>query len=120
MPGLWRRHRQRVIKLVASDKRRELFLSVLRRWHRSHLFRLVGAVMVAWVIGAVGIHLVEQGDNPSFDTWAESFYSVWVLLFSGLDEPPKSPLGRLFAMILLGTGVGLAGLFTGTVASVLV
>ena len=42
------------------------------------------------------------------------------MLFSGLDEPPKTAIGRLFAMVLLGTGVGLAGLFTGTVASILV
>jgi voltage-gated potassium channel len=69
----------------------------------------------------VGIHLAERdGGNPAFGTWVESFWSVWVLLFSGLDAPPATATGRFFAMILLGTGVGLAGLFTGTVASILV
>ncbi|MFO0908434.1 MAG: NAD-binding protein [Isosphaeraceae bacterium] len=78
------------------------------------------SVLIAWIIGAVGIHLAEEGTNPAFDTWASSFWSVWVILFSGIDEPPNTALGRIFAMILLGTGVGIAGLFTGTVASVLV
>ncbi len=38
----------------------------------------------------------------------ESLWSVWVLLFSGLDEVPKTPTGRLLAMVLLVAGVGLA------------
>ena len=77
-------------------------------------------MLVAWGGGVVGLHLAERGGNPAFETWTGSFLSVWVLLFSGLDEPPKTALGRVFAMVLLGTGVGLAGLFTGTVASILV
>ncbi len=93
---------------------------VLRRWNRNQLVRIVEAMLVAWVIGAVGIHLAEQGENPSFFTWTESFWRVWVILFSGLDEAPKTWMGRVFAMILLGTGMGLAGLFTATVASILV
>ena len=72
------------------------------------------------MIGTVGIHLAERDLNPAFATWDRSFWSVWVLLFSGLDETPQTSLGKFFAMILLGTGVGLAGLFTGTVASLLV
>jgi Trk K+ transport system NAD-binding subunit len=43
-----------------------------------------------------------------------------VLLFSGLETPPKSTAGRLLTMALLVLGVGLAGLFTGSVASLLV
>ncbi len=78
------------------------------------------AVFAAWVLGVLGIHLSERGGNPAFDSWSESFWSVWLILFSGVESAPKTWLGRFFAMVLLGTGVGLAGLFTGTVASVLV
>src|SRR3954447_5231552 len=120
MPGFWRRHQSRVIDFVKSESPRQVIQSFLSRWNRHQIFRIVGAILLAWVVGAVGIHLAERGNNPAFDTWTESFWSVWVLLFSGLDEPPKTALGRIFAMILLGTGVGLAGLFTGTVASILV
>src|SRR4051794_39403133 len=120
MPGFWRRHQSRVIDFVKSESPRQVIQSFLSRWNRNQVLRIAGAIVIAWVIGAVGIHLAERGGNPAFDTWTESFWSVWVLLFSGLDEPPKTATGRIFAMILLGTGVGLAGLFTGTVASVLV
>jgi voltage-gated potassium channel len=87
---------------------------------RNQIFRVVLAVVVVWVLGATGIHLAEQGGNPPFDTWTESFWNVWVLLFAGPDEAPKTAIGRLISMILLGLGVGLAGLFTGSVASILV
>ena len=42
------------------------------------------------------------------------------MLFAGPDQSPETPVGRLLAMILLGAGVGLVGLFTGTVASIFV
>src|SRR4051794_23853735 len=105
------------IHLKPLRHRRDAILGALENWNRNQVIRIIGAMTVAWVIGAVGIHFAERGDNPAFNTLGESFFSVWVMLFSGLDNPPKTLLGRLFAMILLGTGVGLAGLFTGTVAS---
>jgi Trk K+ transport system NAD-binding subunit len=109
-----------VARRVASTVRSQAALAALRRWRRNLVFRILVAVLAAWTVGTVGIHLAEGTGNPAYDTWTEAFWSVWVLLFSGLDEPPKTALGRLCAMILLGTGVGLAGLFTGTVASLLV
>src|SRR3954469_25096644 len=79
-------------------------------------------MLVLLVLGATGIHLAEAGpgDQGPFDTWSESFWNVWVMIFAGPDNAPKTVIGRLFAMILLGLGVGLAGLFTGSVASILV
>src|SRR4051794_23419615 len=115
-----RLHPRLIKKKLSSESGRTALLAVLSNWNRHQVVRIIAAISVAWVAGTVGIHLAERGDNPAFDTWTDSFWSVWVLLFSGLDEPPKTGLGRLFAMVLLGTGVGLAGLFTGTVASVLV
>jgi voltage-gated potassium channel len=95
---------------------RVLFLAI----RRNQIFRIVVAVLVVWVVGATGLHLAERGGNPPFDTWSESFWNVWVLLFAGPDEAPKTTIGRFIAMACLGLGVGLAGLFTGSVASVLV
>jgi voltage-gated potassium channel len=106
--------------VVSSRPVRELLLSALHHWNRNQVFRIVGAITAAWLIGSIGLHLAEGRGHENFDTWGESFFSVWVMLFSGLDNPPKTLLGRFFAMVLLGTGVGLAGLFTGTVASILV
>jgi Trk K+ transport system NAD-binding subunit len=92
-------------------------------WHvvrRNQIFRVLTAMIVVWVAGATSIHLAERGGNSAFETWPESFFNVWVLLFAGPDEAPKTVIGRLISMLLLGLGVGLAGLFTGSVASILV
>ena len=77
-------------------------------------------MVVVWIVGAAAIHLAERGSNVEFRTWTSSLWNVWVILFSGIGEPPHTLLGRGLAMLLLGAGVGLAALFTGTVASVLV
>ncbi len=48
---------------------------------------------------------------------------MWVAclyLFSGLEAQPKSILGRVIAMVILVIGVGSAGLFTASLASLLV
>ena len=109
-----------IVHLISMKGHRESLMAALGYWNRNQAARIIIAVFASWVIGAAGIHLAERGSNPDFDTWSESFWSVWVILFSGIENSPKTTLGKLFAMILLGTGVGLAGLFTGTVASVLV
>src|SRR3954451_17372242 len=120
MPELRRSRWRHAVGRVSSLSRRAAILDFLTHWNRHQAVRIVAAMLVAWVIGSIGIHLAEKGGNPAFNTWGESLWSVWVMLFSGLENPPRTTLGRVFAMVLLGTGVGLAGLFTGTVASVLV
>ncbi len=109
-----------IMSLVSTKAKREGLVSALAYWNRNQAARIIFAVFASWVLGAVGIHFAERRVNPAFGTWADSFWSVWVILFSGIEDSPKTALGRIFAMVLLGTGVGLAGLFTGTVASVLV
>ncbi len=116
----WRLHRRAVLYLISSKVRRDSIIQMLGIWNRNQAARIIVAVFVSWIVGAIGIHLAEHGENPDFDTWPKSFYSVWVILFSGIENSPKTVMGRIFSMVLLGTGVGLAGLFTGTVASILV
>ncbi|MFO0893234.1 MAG: NAD-binding protein [Isosphaeraceae bacterium] len=92
----------------------------LKRWNRHQISRIVASVFASWVLGAVLIHLAEGSSNPDFATWTDSFWNVWVLLFSGLDTPPKTVAGRLLTMALLVLGVGLASLFTASLASILI
>ena len=96
--------------------------ALLATVRRNQVARILAAMAVLWVVGAAGIHLAEHGarDDGPFDTWTESFWNVWVMIFAGPDNAPKTAVGRLIAMVLLGLGVGLAGLFTGSVASILV
>jgi len=94
---------------------REAPLLVLEAWNRQRIGRIVGAVVVSWLIGSVAIHLAERDVNPEFAKQSDSFWNVCVLLFRGLESPPKTTTGRLLTMVLLG--VGLSGLFTASVAS---
>ena len=96
------------------------FLSIVIGWNRYQVGRVVIGVLLVWLIGGLGLYLAEGQSNPAFATLPEALWSVWVLLFSGLDESPETAIGRLLAMALLVAGVGLAGLFTASVASLLV
>lgn len=87
---------------------------------RNELARFVAAIFVLWLVGATVIHLAERGDKGSFATWGDSFFNVWVMLFSGVDTPPKTLIGRGVTVMILVAGVCLVGLFTGAVASVFV
>ena len=95
---------------------RSLYLAV----RRNQVARILVLMLIIWVAGALGIHWAERGQNAEFASWFDSFWNVWVLIFAGPEGQPKSIVGRLLSMILLGLGVGLAGLFTGSVASMLV
>ncbi len=58
--------------------------------------------------------------NPAFETLGESLWNVWVTLFSGLEIEISSSVGRLVVAAVLVVGVALAGLFTASVASILI
>jgi len=98
----------------------EAILAFLTDWDRFQVIRVVAAVALVWLLGAAAMHFVEETVNPDFESWSNSFWSVGVLLFSGLDQPPKTALGRLVAMAIIVFGVGTAGLFTASVASLLI
>lgn len=110
----------RLLHLLKSSSRRLAVADALRAWNRHQAVRIIGGLLVLWLLGTLGLHLVERGSNPAFNTIPESLWSVWVLLFSGLDDQPTTTPGRVLVMLVLISGVGLVGLFTGTVASVLV
>ncbi len=95
---------------------------MLTSWNRYQVGRVILGLILTWLIGAVGLYLVEGRANPGFFAFSESLWSVWLLLFGGLDQSfaPKTATGRFLAMFLLVAGVGLAGLFTASVASLLV
>ncbi len=108
-----------------SPQRRKLklrVLSLLTSWNRYQVGRIILALLVIWLIGAVGLYEIEGPGNPGFVDFKESLWTVWILLFGGMDDSfaPKTVLGRFLAMFLLVAGVGLAGLFTASVASLLV
>jgi voltage-gated potassium channel len=110
----------RLLHLLKSSSRRQAVADALRAWNRHQALRIIGGLLVLWLVGTLGLFLAEHRTNPAFRTVPESLWSVWLMLFSGLDEQPTTNPGRLLVMLVLIAGVGLVGLFTGTVASVLV
>ena len=114
-----RRFKGRIIPRWARGIERGPF-QWFKRWYRHQISRIIVAVFLSWVVGALLLHLTEGATNPEFATLSDSFWNVWVLLFSGLDSPPKTLLGRLLTMALLVLGVGLASLFTAGLASILI
>ncbi len=115
-----RRRLKQAVKLLGFDSWREMLLAATSAWNRHQVGRILGGVLLAWVAGATGLYYAERRVNPDFGTWPESLWNVWVLLFSGIDRAPTTPVGRLITMIILVVGVGTAGLFTASLASVLV
>src|SRR3954452_19025715 len=105
MAKRFRSRRRQIYRLFAYSSRRRALLAGLANWNRNQLARIIAAMVVLWIVGAVGIHLAEQDVNPAFKTWIESFWNVWVLLFSGLESPPQTTMGRFMAMVLLTAGV---------------
>ena len=115
--------RKVLLEVLLRGRWRSLVLSRLAAWNRNQIARVAVAVIVTWLVGSTALHFAERGADPegSFATWGDSFWGVWVMLFSGLDAAaPTTFTGRAISMVLLVLGVGLAGLFTASVASLLI
>lgn len=107
-------------RLLNEKGWRRTLLAVVMYWNRDQLLRLLTAILVIWLVGSTALHLVERGANPAFDTWGESLWNVWVTLFSGMNNSPNTLVGRAIAVLVIVSGVALAGLFTASVASILI
>jgi voltage-gated potassium channel len=95
-------------------------LKLLSAWNRHQVGRIVFFTLLTWLLGAVSLYLIEGDRNPDFRNVPEALWNVWILLFSGPDHPPETWSGRVMVMLLQGVGVGLVGLFTASVASILI
>ncbi len=109
-----------LLRSLRPHRWRAAILAALSAWNRHQAARIIASVAVAWMLGATALYLSEHGANPDFASPGDALWNVWVLLFSGLDQPPKTVAGRLVTMVILVLGVGAAGLFTASVASLLV
>ena len=99
---------------------RDTLLSVLKEWNRHQVPKILTAVVATWIVSGTALHFAERDTNPAFKTWGESLWNVWVTLFSGLEIEINSSAGRFVVAAVLVVGVALAGLFTASVASILI
>lgn len=115
-----RLNQKAILQILKAGTWRKPLLDALATWNRNQVGRVVGAILLTWLVGSLTIYLAERGGNPDFDTWGEALWNVWVILFSGVSTAPRTTAGRILVMAVLCAGVALAGLFTASVASILV
>lgn len=105
--------------LLSRNATRRLVYS-LAAWSRHQLIQLVLVTLGIWLAGSFALYLVERGGNPAYEHPADALWNVWLLLFSGPEDAPKSRLGRLLAMFLVLVGVAMVGFATAIVTSYMV
>ena len=84
---------------------RDTVLSMLAAWNRHQVWKILTAIVVIWIVSATALHYAERGTNPEYETWGESLWNVWITLFSGLNNAPTTPVGRLVVSAVLVVGV---------------
>jgi len=94
--------------------------SVVRRLRQRTplVFKALPILILAIVFVTLATYLCEQGVNEHFSNPAESFWSITVYLFSGLeDRSPFTPWGKIWSALGLILGPVLFTLATGWAAS---
>jgi voltage-gated potassium channel len=91
-----------------------------RRFLARRQFHFVVAVAVGMVLlGALGIFVVEKDSNPAIHSFGDAVW--WAIVTATTvgygDVSPNTLEGRVIAVILMLTGIGVIGIFTATVAS---
>ncbi len=73
------------------------------------------------VLGAVAVYALEAGENKSIHHFGDAlWWAITTVTTVGYgDITPITPEGRLVAVVLMLTGIGVIGVFTATVASLL-
>src|SRR4051812_2835085 len=110
MPSQGRKPLTVILRAIEAGTWRKL-LSSLAAWSRHQLGRVVVAALAVWLLGSLGLHFAERRLNPLYRTPYDSLWNVWLLIFSGLQDAPMTPAGRLLAMVLVLVGVVLVGFF---------
>jgi len=73
------------------------------------------------VLGAVGFYALESDENQAIRHFGDAlWWAITTVTTVGYgDIVPITPEGRLIAVVLMLTGIGVIGLFTASVASLL-
>lgn len=83
---------------------------------------LLSTIGLLVLTGALGLYLVEGGNNPDADTLVKTFW--WSLLTLVAAEPigaePETPIGRALTLMLMLGGVTLFAVVTGLVSAIMV
>jgi len=109
----------RVFKLTRYSRSMNLLLSVLKQ-ESANIFSVFFVLSILIIIAATGMHIVERTEQPeAFGTIPKSIWWATVTLTTvGYgDMVPISPQGKVFGIIILISGIGMAALPAGILAS---
>jgi voltage-gated potassium channel len=110
----------RLVYLVRVFAVGALGLRVLRGLLAHHRFSYVMALALAVVaLGALAIYALESPVNPHITSLGDALW--WAVVTATTvgygDVSPQTPEGRVVAVFLMITGIGVIGVFTATLAS---
>lgn len=89
--------------------------------HQFEMGRLVVALVLVWLLGALCMHWIEGDQNSNFRSLGDSSIAILHYLFSGLETRfPATNLGNVVAILVLILGIGLVTVFTATLGKVMV
>jgi voltage-gated potassium channel len=110
----------RLLRLARAGAVAAIGLRLSRHLFGRRKFHYTALVAVAVVLlGALGMFTVERGENHAVSSFGDAlWWSVVTATTVGYgDLSPVTTEGRLIAVLLMLTGIGVIGVFTATVAS---
>lgn len=110
----------RLLRLLRAVALASLGFKILRRVLGRHRLHYVGAMAIAIIgMGAMAVFLLERGVNPSMTSVGDALW--WAVVTATTvgygDVSPVTVEGRVIAVALMVTGIGVIGAFTASVAS---
>jgi voltage-gated potassium channel len=110
----------RLLRLIRAGAVAGIGLRLARRLFGRRKFHYTALVAIAVVfLGALGVFLVERGSNRSIGSFGDALW--WAVVTATTvgygDVSPVTLEGRLIAVVLMLTGIGVIGVFTATVAA---
>ena len=120
MQGIRALRALRVLRLFRAFGVIAMALRLGKRHFGHRRFHYVGLVAIAMVLlGAAGIYVVEGDVNRAITSYGDALW--WAIVTATTvgygDVSPLTAEGRIIAVILMLTGIGVIGVFTATVAS---
>ena len=112
----------RLLRLIRAFGVAGMGLRLVHRHFGRQKFHYVLAIAGATVLlGAVGFFALESGENSAVRHFGDAlWWAISTVTTVGYgDITPVTPEGRLIAVVLMLTGIGVIGVFTATVASLL-
>ena len=106
-------------------KTRSKFLTLKNHFFRlfeNELIKVLTILIVMWLVGAIGILILEAKNQPDFNSLKNTlWWTIVTMTTVGYgDMSPQGDFSRLFATFIMLTGIGISASLTGTISSIFV